>query len=105
MRRPLSQFVERGGFPTVRSFPRDRGGGSDVKHDRDDIPENCARWSGKWMSFGRFVCGLVTVQLLSETTVLRIFVSFLQITLGAFQRTYSELLAHLESGDTGIRSG
>ena len=64
VRRPLSQFVERGsggGGTTVRPFPRDRGGGSDVKHDRDDIPENCARWSGKWMSFGRFVCELVSL--------------------------------------------
>ena len=53
---------ERGaGCPTIRPFPRDRGGGSDVKHDRDDIPENCARWSGKWMSFGRFVCELVSL--------------------------------------------
>ena len=44
------------GSPLSRLFSRGRGGGSDVKHDRDDIPENCARWSGKWMSFGRFVC-------------------------------------------------
>ena len=34
-----------------------------------------------------------------------IVLCFLRLTLGAFQRTYSELLAHLEIGDNGVQSG
>ena len=41
----------------------------------------------------------------SETKVFHIVLCFLRLTLGAFQRTYSELLAHLEIGGNGVQSG
>jgi hypothetical protein len=34
------------GSPLSRLFSRGRGGGSDVKHDRDDISENCTVHDG-----------------------------------------------------------
>ena len=40
----------------------------------------------------------------SEKKMFRIFLFFLQITLRAFQRTYSELLAHLELGNNLLQS-
>ena len=112
VRRLLSQYAGRclspaaGGFPTVSLFPRGRGGGSDVKCDRHDAPGNCARWFGKWMSHekSRFVCGLISLYLFSEKQMFHNFFFFLQITLRAFQRTYSELLAHLELGDNDVQS-
>ena len=92
------------GSPRSRLFSRGRGGGSDVKHDRDDIPENCARWSGKWMSFGRFVCVDLSACIFFETKVFHNVLCFLQIMLRAFQRTYSELLAPLGLGDNDVQS-
>ena len=61
--------------------------------------------SGFRMNKDRFLCELIRLYVFSEGDIFINFLFFLQITLGAFQRTYSELLAHFEPGDNGVRSG